>query len=553
MVKKQSVNGVAKVAARTRPVTASSKNAVGFNISRKTVLVVTLIVIVILSSITIWDFKDLKKNLESYSAKPLNVASVGINYEELSKQLAPDPEASKQLIKSVLTEKDIKREVENTFEVSQYIPKPVISDSKLKITNETGDAAITSYFERTVKGFKDFENRVLSSAGSYFSPETNSYEINKDIADTQELIDSLYEMPVPKEAVAYHKAEITVFNSFNDLAVAAAQYSSNVDFPYEPQMYKSYTLINNALIEMDQSFEILDQKYSIASKTVVIDTMEDINIPFVKTAHGFAVIVVGNTWQAVKDAIKVAIAKAFTTAINSIFDKLMALIDRSFTIANQLFYVDALVRVKYTDSYLQKYVRDPFDRAMVQKFIPQFNCNKQQDFREIFQARAKQYLNYDPSKIDFTKPGFEEQMIPFGTRFATPEGLQTVYEGMAQQTLGQAYEAATREVLSQGLKAVQDQLGKSIKSASEKIKNAQLAILINKLNLGTSNPESVISQIVAGLTTTFFNRFLFSGAVIAEQGVCASLPTTNAMLPQATETNFDSGSIPPDTTDQLTD
>jgi hypothetical protein len=222
-------------------------------------------------------------------------------------------------------------------------------------------------------------------------------------------------------------------------------------------------------------------------------------------------------------------------------------------IANFLYYSDALVSGQYTDDYLNKYVADPLDRQIVKKFIPQFNCGQNQDLRPLFQAKASQYLGFDPKSVSLDDQNYYQKMAKVGEFMASPEGWQQHYQGLAAQAQSEAEKAADKELSSPGLKTPRDIINNNIAKSINSIVSSENASLNALMQLGGQNAKSFISSFIAQLTQSLMNNFVFRGAlassgqpgVLKEQSTCLAAAQVQLVLPTP-QTNYQQPPPAPD-------
>jgi hypothetical protein len=81
---------------------------------------------------------------------------------------------------------------------------------------------------------------------------------------------------------------------------------------------------------------------------------------------------------------------------------------------------------------------------------------------------------------------------------------------------------------------VNNQITKTLSS----IFNTQAAAISGSISLGTNNVENIVGQMVAGIIENLLNKFVFSGAVLQEQAVCLSIPSSKPVIP-STPTDYE--------------
>jgi hypothetical protein len=220
-------------------------------------------------------------------------------------------------------------------------------------------------------------------------------------------------------------------------------------------------------------------------------------------------------------------------------------IETNYMVANFLYYSDALVAGQYTNDYLNKYVADSFDRQIIKKFIPQFNCGKQDpNLKAVFEAKSSEYLGFDPEGVSPDDPDYFQKMAKVGSFLASPQGWKIRYEDLANQAKSEAEKTAEKELTSSGLKTPRDAIKMSISNSINSIVSAQRAGMQALFNLGSSNAQSFIGKFVAQLTEQLISNYVFRGAVanngtigvLKEQSTCLATAQLQVVLPAPSST-----------------
>lgn len=502
------------------------------NIPKKYFLGAIGVLIVILLVVTLLQPGTYRYTANSPTAADLaKGAAIQKQYADFLASIKPDPDASKQLFKDVINQDQVQQQVADALQVNQKITVPDIADSKLNIIADSGQAPVEQYF----KTVQTVANQFADTAGPAAPNLFGDADAGQTAIDTSTALQQLYKTPVPKEAVAYHKAEIGTIEQFLALVQTSRTLDSTQTDPW-PQVYKQYAVINTQSSVIKTEFDRLNKQYGLTNpKTNSGLAEKDQNGFFVKTAYAFPVEIISNPDDTIKNILKEAVAAAFAKFMNIFLDKLITDIQNNYYVANFLFYTDALVRGQYVNDYLNKYISNPIDRGIITKFIPQFNCaNNKADLGPIFVAKARQYLGFDPSTIDPNSSDFYTKMARLPD--LSPEQQALDFQGAAQAAMVQANQAAIIEQLTPtGTKLPRsDVLGKQITTTVASI-NASLQAAFNaKLGLGTQNSQSVVSQIVSAAITEFTNKYIFKGVVLKEQNTCIQVPQLNPIIPSAT-------------------
>ena len=114
---------------------------------------------------------------------------------------------------------------------------------------------------------------------------------------------------------------------------------------------------------------------------------------------------------------------------------------------------------------------------------------------------------------------------------------------MAAQTKAEADKAATKEVVSPGVKSGRDIVNSQIQKTVSSILGVQESAINGAMELGSNNTENIASQLVAGIVQNLVNKFIFtplaggstSGpggiGIIAERNVCLASAQIKPLIP----------------------
>lgn len=509
---------------------------------KKQILVGALVMIVILSVISLWRRPNLKvtdNTLNYDSGQDYLNSQEYLNY---LKTIKVDKQASKQLFETILTQEDIKKEVETSLKTDQALSLPQIETNKIKTSNQNNSGAINQYLSESVSQVYSFNNKTLSLAPGLFEGSATVPDQLKPMVE--QVTGDLYALSVPKDALSMHKALLEAYLSYADLIELAKSYKQgdyNQNSNLWPQLYKNYLVANASAGTYSQELQKLAGKYKITSIQVTDyyankENVEKQNYAFIPKAY--AVFGIGDTTfnftlgdipRIVMDSVKESLRSAFLQYAGSMLTKLVTKVEQNYKISNFLYYTDALVNAQYADDYLNKYVSETLDRQIIKKLIPQFNCGQQNEsLKIVFKAKAQEYLGFDPNTISINDPNYYQKLAKVGDFMASPNGWETYYNDLAKMAQSQAEKASEKELTSSGLKTPRDIMQNNISSSINSIVSAERASFAAILDLGINNAESLISGTVAQLTQTLMNQFVFQGAsnnggnlaVLKEQSTC---------------------------------
>ncbi|HMQ02162.1 MAG TPA: hypothetical protein PKD79_03815, partial [Candidatus Doudnabacteria bacterium] len=130
------------------------------------------------------------------------------------------------------------------------------------------------------------------------------------------------------------------------------------------------------------------------------------------------------------------------------------------------------------------------------------------------------------------------------------------YQSLAATTKAEADAAAAKEVLSPGVKSGRDIINNQVTKTVSAIAGVQASALQGTMNLGTSNTENIVGQLVSGVVQGLVNKFIFtpltggstsgpSGiGIIQERNICLGVPQIKPLVP-ITDTQYDTPTTPP--------
>jgi hypothetical protein len=192
---------------------------------------------------------------------------------------------------------------------------------------------------------------------------------------------------------------------------------------------------------------------------------------------------------------------------------------------------------------MKKFVADPTEQDIIQKFLPQYFCvdAKPGELKKIYVAKARTNQGSN-IVIDPNDPHFLDKLAQLGGDEKNyPNWWEEYYTTLASTAQQQADQAATKEVLSPGLKSGRDIISGQINKTMSTIFNTQSAAISGTIQLGTSNADNPISTLVAGITESLINKFVFTpigaGAsaggvgVLGEANVCLKVPQIKPITP----------------------
>lgn len=507
-----------------------------------------IVLVVILSLVSFWNRPDL-----TYKDSPSQgLQNSRISAEAYAKYLASlnvDQQASKDLFEKIISQQDIQKQVEEDLGVGKPVVVPQVDSTNWKISSQTGQEAVVNYLKDTVTASFNFESKASGLNENLFAE--NQESANTLLREYQGFVYQLEQTQVPKETVNLHKSLMTTYAAYGNVLQANKDYAKDPNLSPWATVYNNYAVVNDSLKTYNQELTKLSDKYKLASLpafTIYAEVEKPAdNFQIIPTAQalfglGDVTITVGDIPAEIRRAVEEGLTASFSQFMGNFLQKVITKIQSNYSISNFLYYTDALIGGEYTDDYLRKYVASEFDRQIVKKFIPQLTCYKQnEDLRPLFQAKADQYLGFDPATISVNDPDYTNKLVKVGNFLSSPSGWESYYQGLAAQTQSEAEKAAERELISPGIKNARDTIKNAISVSVNDIVSAQRANLNALMQLGISNAKSFISRVVSQLTENLVNNFVFKGAVPAggtlgvlkEQATCLAAAQVQVIVPVA--------------------
>ena len=509
-----------------------------YNKEQKSYFIIAMIAAVVLVVVTLWRPGDYNfSNLLEKKQVAINSQNERAEYEKYLKELQTDSEAGRKILKELVTDEAVKAEIEQILQVNQKIVEPTIPDSVLSIDKTKGETVLFEYFKDSFGATLQANQQTEAAVESLFSPGISSSLIVKARTQNNDLIRNLRSMSVPVEALAYHKAQILAFEHYDNILESSETYVTNKKNISWSDVYQNYSIINNEIDAANVQFKKLNSQYQFSDALNAHFAKEYANSPIANSANaifglGDFTIVVGDIPAEIWKAIREALARAFARFAIEMLDKVVTSIESNFAITSQLYYSDALGQL-YTNEYLDKHVSDPLDKEIIKRFIPEYFClpKDNSDLKDIFTAKARDYLGFDPSQIDPSDPDFYLKLAKSGDFLASPQGQEYYYRDLASQASSAAAGAATKEVLSPGIKSPRDLVNSQINRTMSAIFHTEAAAISGSIQLGTNNTENIVGQLVATVIDNLLNKFVFTGAVLEEQSICVDIPKTKPVIP----------------------
>ncbi len=487
--------------------------------SQKVYFGVSMVVVLVLVCITVFQKSDFRyKDTTDYAKLQQQSEAEQKAYAVYLASIQTDPVASQELFQSILTQADIRQEVEAQLKTSQPVVLPTVDQKTLNLTSASGQKAVEAYFTAAIGPLVAFSQNTSDLNKQLFTDPNSAATISKEY---NQAFRKLTAAPVPKEALPAQTALVSAYISYGRLLDLSKQYTSGQNTQPWADTYQNYAAINQSFQAFTAAYNQLVGKYHLADETIYYAQKSGSHFVLIPEARavfglGDVTITVGDIPRIIMDTVQQGLVSSFTQFMASFLEQMVQKIESNYKIANFLYYSDALVSGQYANDYLNKYVDSSLDQNIIKQLIPQFSCNKQnQNLKPIFQAKASQYLGFDPSSLNPSDPNYYQKLASVGNFMASSNGQELYYQDLAAQTESAAQAAADRELTSNGLKSPRDALNGGIATSVNAIAGGEQASLNEIMQLGNSNAGSFISQFVAQISQTLFTKFLFSGATVS--------------------------------------
>lgn len=486
---------------------------------QKQIFAGTIALVVVLAVVSFWQHPGVQyHDTNNYSVLAQKSQKEQQAYADYLASLNTTPAEQQAAFSQILPKAEIQAQVEQELDATQTVEFPKVLDSQIKISSASGKNALQNYLAQSAPLFAQLQDVTNSGASDIYNPDGDVNKIDSMLADASAALSSYKKIPVPQEAADFHKQLIAGLETYIDLLKNSKTYMANASSDPWPNVYKDYSIIAQVNTTAGGEFNQLNKKYNLLG-----DSTPSANGNWL-VPKASAQIATIDIWQKAQQALEQAAAESVAQFMLSFMNKLATKIEQSYRISNFLYYSDALVSGQYVDDYLNKYVSDPLDRTIAKNFIPQISCGSTGNNNQAFQAKANQYLGFDPSTLNPNDPQFYQKMAKTGDFFSSSQGWQVYYQGLADQAQSAAQNAANQEILSSGQKAGRGPSGDVI-TPSQVSSEAMAAIFQRYADEGSDTGGfAAVQQITSQIAQNFLNNFVLQGVVLLEQKTCIAVP-----------------------------
>ncbi|MBL8031624.1 MAG: hypothetical protein JNK33_04860 [Candidatus Doudnabacteria bacterium] len=431
----------------------------------------------------------------------------------------------------------VSQEIQRDLGVGKPAVTPIVQESRFKVVDTASENDISDYATKAVEKINTYYESMATDWPAILTATPDPVLAQGAATGAKKLVDSLYSLPVPKPAVGLHRAIVAGAVVHQDMVVN----TNNVARGIQPRgaqwrVIPTFLASRAELDNLDREI----QKLTLAYGDIQLGNVATASSDFFNVAQaGIPVSVVADIPRILEQFLRSLLG---TLVLNFIKDRITSLVEnleKNFTVANFLYYTDAVINTKYGNDYLKKYVPKTQDQEMIKKFLPQFNCGKQNadELKRNLRAKAVEYLGFDPSiPLDTTSPKFWTDLSRTADLQGDEPGYQRLYKALAVVAEGQAKEASVLEQTSTtGKKSpLDEQLSKGITKSVDYISKKIEAALNSVFNIAPTNATTGgpgFSAFVVNIVLGIINQLVIKGATIKEQAACVAVPVLNPIIP----------------------
>ena len=229
-----------------------------YNLSEKQRNIIAGIVLVlILSALSWWNREDKENKVNQAASNEQNILITDDG-------IVTDLRASEQVLGEVVKLEDVERDINESLGTDRKIEIPEIADSALNITKVNTAQGITLYSKNIVFILEEYSIKTDEIVDRLYDDSITNSELDQIIKESEDAIEKLYAISVPRDAVDVHKSALIIFESTENLIKEAKNYKNNPTDEIWQTVYYQYALSNEAYKKLDSDFEVLKQKYGLS-------------------------------------------------------------------------------------------------------------------------------------------------------------------------------------------------------------------------------------------------------------------------------------------------
>jgi hypothetical protein len=478
-------------------------------------------------------------------------------YREYLKSINIDPVASNLIFDAVFDQEAIARDIRNEIGADKPVAIPQIKTADLRVEQTNDPDRVTQYLADLQGRLDEYHAGVTPRVDQVLTEFPDRDVAQRASADSQSVVDDLYALSVPQPAVAMHSAVLSAYTT-NAQLFADAKQAAGLDEPAGQwkHLNNTHVAMRTQLGRMDKMVQELEQYAQTG--TVPEDVAEtNVFIPVARAAGLSGTVILKDIPRRIEAFLKSAQGAAVINFTRQALTKYVKNAEQNFLISNYLYYTNALVNTKYANDYLNKFVENPDDREMIKKFLPEFNCSRatSREFQKTLQAKAIEFLGFDPKFINASDPDFYNKMLKLGDPKAdtTGAGFEKFYASLAAVAEAQANKAANQELAYSGKKVPIDPKTKDTVASLDTIQSQQRAATDALFSFTASNAavgDFGFDKFVINSITAILKQFTIKGAIIdydpktgkttvtkaspvtlKEQRACVAVPVVNPIIP----------------------
>ncbi len=518
---------------------------------QKVIVVVSSLVVVALLVTTIWSRPGFLYKPPSPDEVQIAKQKSDTELAEYKKYLAEvqaDPRASYEIINSVIDKDQLQAQITQDLGANKPPINPKVDPSKFRVSSKADTEAVRAYVTK-IDGIVADYNAISTDMWTQVSTEAPDQIVAKELQRRfTDTIGKLYTVDVPQPVVGLHTSIVKSLAIQGQLIADATATAGGIAPRGAGRWSNTYPVFRAGQLEKEQmqdALDVLKRDYAeVFSPASVTDASSGFGI---KTANAFVVTIAWDTPRILEQILRTVIGQVVLNYIKHHVLNFVTRFDKDHTIANFMYYNDALVG-KNVDDYVTKFVSaqdgyDKTDEKMIKNLIPRLNCGRvdEEQFKKDIRAKVLEHVGFDPSQVnslDPNDPDYYVKLSKTATLRGDPSGrgYQLFYQSLSAVAAGESEKSAILEQVSGGKKAGFDANNtKRIVQSVDLISSKITAAVNSVFNLAPSNATTGgpgWSAVVTGIMVSVLSQLAIKGTVtLKEATACIKTPTYNAVIP----------------------